>query len=112
LLIAAGQLVVVGTVLLFAFQSFQHADEQDRLRQTGVSPPATILDVWDTNTTINKSPVIGMRLDVCPGSGPSLSAETTQMVSRLHVSLFQPGVQATVGYDPSDTSKLVVVSVC
>src|SRR5258708_18148992 len=45
LLIALGLLVVVAPPLVFALQSFQHVDEQDRLRQTGVSAPATILAV-------------------------------------------------------------------
>jgi hypothetical protein len=110
-MIAAGVLVVVAQPLLFACQSFQHADEQDRLRETGVSAPPTILDVWDTNETINNSPVVGMRLDVRPESGPPFQVEIKQMVSGLRVSLFQPCRQATVRYDPNDWNKLVVDSV-
>lgn len=80
-----------------------------KLRENGVSAPARILEIWDTGWTINKNPVIGMRVQVRPGDRPAFEATIEKTtISRLALAQFQPGNVIPVRFDPKD-QKLVAV---
>jgi hypothetical protein len=66
----------------------------------GVDAPAKVIKVWDTGTTVNDDPQIGLLLEVTPAAGASFQIETKTLVSRLNAVLVQPGITATVRYDP------------
>lgn len=68
--------------------------------EEGVMAQATIVDVWDTGTTINENPLVGFKLEVQPPGELSFEAETEKVISRLEVARFQPGVIVRVKYDP------------
>lgn len=71
-----------------------------RVRREGQRATAKILDVWDTGTTINNNPVVGIRLEVHPIAGAPFVANTQQLVSRLRVQQLKPGTELKVRYDP------------
>jgi hypothetical protein len=79
--------------------------------KNGVTAPAKILKVWDTGTTINDNPQIGMLLEITPSMSPPFQAEAKTIVSRLNAALVQPGITATVIYDPQKPKRIQVKEV-
>jgi len=77
----------------------------------GIKARATVVKVWDTGTTINDNPQVGMLLEVKPLAGGSFQAEAKTVVSRLKVALVQPGVTAEVLYDPNKPQRLQVLTI-
>ena len=70
------------------------------VRSEGLPARAKILKIYDTGTTINQSPVVGMVLEVHPPGGSVFQAEIEQLISRLEMPMIQPGMEIEVKYDP------------
>lgn len=70
-----------------------------RVLKEGQVAEAKVLEMWDTGTTINKSPIVGFRLEVHPIAGAPFIADTERLVSRLRVHAIQPGTMVKVRYD-------------
>jgi hypothetical protein len=79
-----------------------------RVRREGQRATANVLEMWDTGTTINENPVVGLRLEVHPIAGAPFVAETQQLISRLRVQEYKPGTQVDVRYDP-DTKEVALL---
>ncbi|MBN2083839.1 MAG: SHOCT domain-containing protein [Anaerolineales bacterium] len=79
--------------------------------KNGVTAPAKVLKVWDTGTTINDDPQIGMLLEVTPSMGTAFEAEAKTIVSRLNAALIQPGITAKVVYDPQKPKRIQVMEI-
>jgi len=79
--------------------------------KNGERAKATILKVWDTGTTINDDPQIGLLLETATKEGVKFQAETKTIVSRLNVALIQPGVTANILYDPENTKRIQVLEI-
>lgn len=79
--------------------------------KNGESSSATILKVWDTGTTINDNPQIGLLIEAKTKEGVKFQAETRAIVSRLNVAHVQPGVTADILYDPLNTRKIQIVAI-
>ncbi len=79
--------------------------------KNGVTAQAKVLKVWDTGTTLNENPQIGLLLEVTPSMGAVFQAEAKTIVSRLQVALVQPGVAAEVKYDPQNPKRIRVLSI-
>jgi hypothetical protein len=71
-----------------------------RVREEGQCATAKVLHVWDTGTTINENPVVGLRLEVHPIAGAPFIAETQQLISRLRVQDYKTDTTIDVRYDP------------
>jgi hypothetical protein len=85
------------------------ADEIRRLREVGVAAPAEILQIWDTGTTLNEDPVVGMEVEVQPVDGEPFRAVIDKaLISRLAIPRYQPGELIGVFYDPDDPSHAVL----
>jgi len=81
-------------------------DEARLLQQTGVRAEAEILRIWDTGTTVNDDPVIGMEVEVLPSGGDPFRAVIPRTwISRLVIPQFQPGRIVAVRYDPGDPAR-------
>jgi hypothetical protein len=76
-----------------------------------VTAEAKVLEVWDTGTTVNDNPQIGMLLEVKPPVGPSFQAEAKTLVSRLNAALVQPGITSQVIHDPEKPKRIQVQEV-
>jgi hypothetical protein len=84
-------------------------DEVRRLRQVGTPAEAEILRIWDTGTTVNDDPVIGMEVEVRPDDGDPYQAVIAKTwISRLNIPQFQPGRILAVRYDPQDRTRVAV----
>ncbi|MBU0494827.1 MAG: SHOCT domain-containing protein [Chloroflexi bacterium] len=80
------------------------------LLQSGEPAGATILKLWDTGTTLNNDPQVGMLLEVRPPGRSPFQAEVKTFVSRLQTAMIQPGMAVQVRYDPNDTSRVAIES--
>ncbi len=79
--------------------------------KNGERAKATILKVWDTGTTINDDPQIGLLLEAKTKEGMNFQVETKTIVSRLSAALVQPGITADIIYDPQNTKRIQVVGI-
>lgn len=79
--------------------------------KNGERAKATILRVWDTGTTINDDPQIGLLLEAKTKEGMNFQAETKTIVSRLSAALVQPGITTDIIYDPQNTKRIQVVGI-
>ncbi len=78
------------------------------VRGEGLPAQAKILNIWDTGTTINQNPVVGLLLEVQPPGGSPFQAETEQLISRLRIPMIQPGMEVAVRYDPHNQAVALV----
>jgi hypothetical protein len=78
--------------------------------KNGVTAEARVLKVWDTGTTINDDPEVGLLLEFTSADGVPLQVETKTIVSRLKAALVQPGITAQVKYDPQKPRRLQVLT--
>jgi hypothetical protein len=108
--IAIPIMIIVLVVVLATLWHFYRIINPPRIKN-GVSAPAKILKVWDTGTTINDDPQIGMLLEVTPSMSASFQAEAKTIVSRLNAALVQPGITAKVVYDPEKPKRIQVLEV-
>ncbi len=115
-LVAGGELLTIGGVIFSLVVAA--AVIRSTLRtvyppdiKNGVMAPAKVLKVWDTGTSINDNPQVGLLLEVTPSLGAPFQAEAKTLVSRLNVALVQPGVAAEVKYDPQDPRQIRVESI-
>lgn len=66
----------------------------------GVDAPAKVLKVWDTGTSVNDDPQVGLLLEVTPPAGGAFQVESRTFVPRMDAYFAQPGIAATIRYDP------------
>ncbi len=96
-------------IVLFVFRRVGNMSAPNReLLATGQDAQATILNLWDTGTTVNENPLVGMQLQVQPAFGPAYQVQTTHLISRLQVPQFQPGRVLNVKVDPSKPQKVAI----
>jgi hypothetical protein len=98
---------IIGTGFFFVTSTFTMVGSplvswfMNRSLQTrGLPAQATILEIRDTGTTVNNSPLVHLKLQVEPGDRPAFQADTEQLINRLQVPQMQPGVSVPVRYDP------------
>lgn len=78
--------------------------------RNGEKAKATIDRFWDTGTTINDDPQVGMQVSFVTREGLRCQAETKTLVSRLQVALLQPGMSAEIVYDPSRPTRVQILN--
>ncbi len=106
LLIAFVVLAVEAGMYWLIFRPLLHAQA---LLQQGELAQAMVLEVWDTGTTINENPQLGLRLEVRPTGDVPFQVESKSVVSRLLLGDIRPGAMVQVRYDPQDQRRVVVV---
>jgi len=100
-------IIIFGGVFWIFFRPFIVSN---KLLKTGVRAKAKILKVWDTGVTVNQNPQVGILLEVTPQNKMPFQAEAKQIISRLNPSLYQPGMEVNVRFDPDDTDKVAIES--
>jgi hypothetical protein len=82
-------------------------DVAKELRTVGLPAEAEILEVADTNESLNDQPIIRLDLLVRPPDRPPFRATVPRfMITYLQVPQFQPGKVIPVRYDPRDPSRV------
>ena len=100
----------IGIPLYFAFPTFADLINQDSLRTEGIEAQAVVLSVEQTRSRVNENWIFEVQLEVSPEDAPPYQVTVSQAFEILHVSLLQPGVQATIRYDQDDRRKVVITS--
>ena len=118
--LSAGLIIVIIIVtvlaiaipLFFAFRVmrkvFGGMAQTQALIANGMPAQATILRMWDTGTTVNDNPLVGLLLEVRPQDRPAYQAQTQSLVSRLKIPLVQTGATVPVRFDPADPTKVAL----
>lgn len=102
-------LLSFGLPVYFLFPLLRDAYRQHGLRETGISAPAEIIAVSETNTTFNEQPVLDLTLRVLRSDGVAYETNVSQGFSMLHAPNLRPGGGVTVKYDAGDPTITVVV---
>jgi hypothetical protein len=75
---------------------------------TGIRGRATVLAVRDTNVTVNYNPMIALDLKVEIPGQPVFKKTVRQVISRLDVGSYRPGILLSVASDPANPQNIVV----
>ncbi len=81
------------------------------LLATGENAQATIVNLWDTGTSVNDNPLVGLLLEVRPASRPPYQVKTSLLISRLQIPQYQPGRVLAVKLDPTNPEKVAIAGV-
>lgn len=81
---------------------------ENRLKKAGKKATAKIIKIQDTGTTINDNPQVKLTVEVTPEYGTPFTTVFKQVISRLEVHLFKPGVLLNVLVDPKDQKKIIL----
>ena len=73
----------------------------ERLRTAGMRGQATVLEVTDSNITVNNNPMIKVKMRVAIPSQPPYEVSKRMVVSRLAVGQYMPGSVLPVLVDPA-----------
>lgn len=83
--------------------------EARAIQKVGEAASGTVEQVWDTGITVNNDPVIGLKLTVQrSGQAPYEAVIHKSLVSRVHLSQFQPGWKVPVRVDPNDPARVAL----
>jgi hypothetical protein len=105
-IIFSGVMLMVGI-----FEVFSLRDQPPGNIQNGVTAEARVVKVWDTGTTINDDPQVGLLLQVSPpGGAPAFQAEAKTVVPLRDVPFVKPGTAAEVKYDPQKPARLQLLA--
>ena len=92
-------LVTVVPSLMVVRKVFGNLSQTNALLTSGEPAAATILKMWDTGTTLNDNPQVGLLLEVHPVNRSPYQVETKCFVSRLKIPQVQPGAVVAVKID-------------
>ena len=85
------------------------ADAQ-RLLATGVVATGIVGAIRDTGMTVNDHPQVELDLQVTIPGQPAYPVTHRQVISRLHLGNYQPGMPVPLRVDPMDANQVLVVS--
>jgi hypothetical protein len=107
--------IVVGfpvlMVLTIMNPSLKVERQQEKLVETGTPATATITNISETGTVINKRPQVRARLTVQPKDGPAFDSQWTWVFSVNDVQTYRVGTKVKVFFDPADHGTVAVVGV-
>jgi hypothetical protein len=107
--------IIVGGTLMFAATgllvgSFVAGGIAHRqLLAKGQLATAKVLRLSETGTTVNRQPLVRLRLEVQPPSGLTFEAETERLMSLVEIPQFTPGSLVHVKFDP-ETRAVAILS--
>jgi hypothetical protein len=107
--IAGGMVAIFGSLgfLLYKFLWGPRINTH-RLKKTGIAGKAKILEVHDTNITINNNPQLRLVLEVKNNFGEVYTTACRTIISRLKPILFQAGMEISVKIDPKNEKNVIV----
>ena len=90
---------------------FLRERKKKKLLATGKTAKGKIVEMWDTGTTINNQPQIGITIQITPDFEPAFTATVVQLISRLQTSLYQVGTPCVVKYDPNNKKTVAIETI-
>lgn len=79
-----------------------------RLQKTGISGKAKILEVHNTNITVNNNPQVRLVMELKNNFGQVYITGCKMIVSRLTPIYFQPGKEVNVKIDPNNEKNVII----
>jgi hypothetical protein len=108
-----GLVVVVGFPVLMIMKitnpTFEADRRHEKLVQTGTPATATITDIAETGTVVNRRPQVQVRMTVQPQDGPAFDSQSTWVFSVKDVQTYRVGSKVNVYFDPEDHETVAVV---
>ena len=83
--------------------------QQQKVLESGVEAPATIIGIVDTGNRYNDNPEVLIQLNVNPEGVDSFDAEQNTVMSPVDLVKYKPGQAVRVKYDPEDPSIVAVI---
>jgi hypothetical protein len=107
--IAIAMVVVFGAMgfLLYKFL-WQPRFNVRRLQIDGIPGKARILEVIETNITVNNNPQVKLIMELRNKSGELYNAQCKTVVSRKSPVFFQPGKEVKVKIDPDNEKNVII----
>jgi hypothetical protein len=107
--IAIAMVVVFGAMgfLLYKFL-WQPRFNVRRLQKDGIPGKAKILEVIETNITVNNNPQVKLVMELKNKSGEFYNAQCKTVVSRKSPVFFQPGKEVKVKIDPDNEKNVII----
>lgn len=103
-------IIFVGVFFLVYWYFFRPMIIAGRLLKTGEQRSGKILEVWDTNVTVNNNPQVGLLVEVMDRYGKPYQVKTKMVISRLQVGDVRPGQAVTVRVDPQNDQSIAIES--
>lgn len=98
-------MVIIGIMIVMALKS----RARKRLVRNGIPGTAEVLSVEETGATVNRMPVVRLRLRVTDGSGQAREVEHKQVLSRLMVMEIERGDTLQVRVHPKRPGRLAIL---
>jgi hypothetical protein len=109
ILIAIAMVVVFGSMGFFLNKFlWQPRLNIKRLQKTGISGRAKILEVQDTNITINNNPQLKLIMELKNNVGEVYTTACKTIVTRLKPIYFQAGKEVNVKIDPKNEKNVIL----
>lgn len=109
--IAIAMLIVFGGMGFF-FYNFLWGPRLNakRLQKNGISAKAKILEIRDTNITINNNPQVKLILEIKNNNGEIYTTSSKVIIPRLKPGLYKPGMELPVKIDPKNEKNIIIVT--
>ena len=109
ILIAIAMIVVFGGMGIFIYKLlWQPRLNLKRLQSTGIPGKATILEVQDTNISVNNNPQFKLILELKDEFNQQYITSCKTIVRRLQPIYFQPGKEVNVKIDPKNIKNVIL----
>jgi len=107
--IAVAMVVVFGGMGYFLYKVlWQPKFNSQRLQMEGIPGRAKILEVHETNITVNQNPQYRLVMEIKNNAGQIYTTGCKTIVSRLRTVYFQPGKEVNVKIDPKNEKNVIV----
>lgn len=107
-----GLMVMLGFPALMIVAIMNPTLQTDRLHEklieTGTPATATITDIEETGTVINRRPQVRVSMTVQPPDGPAFSSQSTWVFSIKDSQTYRVGAKVKVFFDPEDHETVAV----
>ncbi len=105
--ITLGVFIITGGIIWMVFRPMLR---QQEIAQKGAPAMAVLLDYWDTGTTINDDPQVGLELEVHSSRLAPYQVKTKAIISRLDLGLLRKGAAVKVTYLPEDPQQIAFLA--
>jgi hypothetical protein len=99
--------VTIGSVVFVIFLIRRMTNPHGNMKDA-LDGRATVLKIWETGVRINDQPRIGLALNVQHPDGSTYEAQTTAVISIIHIASVQPGAAVAVKIHPQDRNKVAL----
>ena len=107
--IAVAMVVVFGGMGIFLYKFLWQARfNAKRLQKIGVPGKARIVEVHETNITINNDPQLKLIIELMNTNGAVYTTTCKTIVSRFRPVSYKPGKEINVKIDPKDEMNVIV----